>query len=113
MEKVTCCTKCGMMNPEDAVFCQKCGSRLQSAQNILQPQFAPNASTLVEERDMMEEKIPVVFRPLRNKKCNYYQDCPTCDYKDLCEPYNNARGIEDFCNSLRKMTGKPDEEKYV
>jgi len=29
-----------MMNPEDAVFCQKCDTRLESAQNAAQPQSA-------------------------------------------------------------------------
>ena len=94
-------------------FCQGWSTRLQSAQNIPQPESTPSASTREEEGDMIEEKIPVVFRPLRNKKCNYYTDCPTCNYKDLCEPYNNAKGIEDLCKSLCKITGKPDEEKFV
>jgi len=108
---VTRCTKCGQANPEESVFCQKWGTQLRLTQNT--PQSAPSASTRAEEEAIIEEKIPAVFRPLRNKKCNYYKDCPTCDYKDLCEPYNNAKGIEDLCNSLCKITGKPDEEKYV
>ena len=77
------------------------------------PQWAPSASNSAREGAIMKEKIPAVFRTLRNKKCNYYKDCPTCDNRDLCEPYNNAKGIEDLCNSSCKITGKPDEEKYV
>jgi len=34
------------MNPDDAVFCQKCGTRLQSAQNVAQLQSAPGTSTV-------------------------------------------------------------------
>jgi len=43
---MTYCTKCGMINPEDAVFCQKCGTRLQLAQNAAQSQSASGTPTV-------------------------------------------------------------------
>jgi len=43
---MTYCAKCGIMNPDDLVFCQKCGTRLQSAQDAAQPQSAQGAHTV-------------------------------------------------------------------
>jgi len=35
-----------MRNPDNALFCQKCGTQLQSAQNMPQPQSAPGTSSV-------------------------------------------------------------------
>ncbi len=37
---MTYCTQCGTTNPDNAVFCAKCGAPLQSAQKSPQPQSA-------------------------------------------------------------------------
>ena len=44
-EKMTYCAKCGTLNPENAGYCQRCGAKLQPAQNITQPQSEPGIST--------------------------------------------------------------------
>jgi len=38
-------TKCGTLNPDDAIFCQRCSAELQATQNTAQPQSAPGTST--------------------------------------------------------------------
>jgi len=38
---MTYCTQCGTMNPDNAVFCAKCGAHLQSTQKAPQSQSAP------------------------------------------------------------------------
>jgi hypothetical protein len=43
---VTYCTKCGAMNPDDAIFCNKCGSQLPLAQNTQASQSKPGTPTV-------------------------------------------------------------------
>ncbi|HMK95049.1 MAG TPA: zinc-ribbon domain-containing protein [Candidatus Limnocylindrales bacterium] len=43
---MTYCTKCGTMNQDNAVFCQRCGAQLPSTQNMQSPQPAPGVSAI-------------------------------------------------------------------
>jgi len=43
---MTYCTQCGTMNPDYAVFCQKCGAQLPSTQNASPPKPTPNTPTV-------------------------------------------------------------------
>ena len=43
---MTYCTKCGAMNPDDAVFCNRCGAQLPLAQNTPASQSKPGTPTV-------------------------------------------------------------------
>jgi len=43
---VTYCTKCGAVNPDDAVFCNKCGAQLPSTQNAQASQSKSGTPTV-------------------------------------------------------------------
>ena len=43
---MTNCTKCGAINPDEAIFCNKCGAQLPSAQSTQASQPKPGTPTV-------------------------------------------------------------------
>jgi hypothetical protein len=56
----------------------------------------------------MQKEQLIRFRPI--KPCPNSKDCYKCRYREMCIPFNDYLDLIKFIESIKRITGQPDDE---